>query len=692
MTEKFNNIITEEIDAADKIINQDGTINFNSFSIKETLNPDIFENDKLKPEIRKYLLDIYNSIIKESVLLKKEDISDVVIVGSIVSFHYSSYSDIDFHIIIDMKKLNSDYDLVKKFLDDERRLWNIEHHVELNGYDLEIYFQDIKEKNVSNGCYSVLNDKWVKYPDKETYVFDKKELERKALNLIENIEELNNADSPDYEYANKLWNKIVKGRKEDINDNGEFSEGNILFKILRRTGHIEILKNIINVQKDKEMSLTESLCTISPDMEKSIRDYVDTYLIPSKESKEMSEYYKRIISDIFGNAAYDSFTNEELNILTSIIDDEYVKNGGKTDLDGIKAYEKNKRIQLSKLNKKINSENKMKLNIKDFNNTLMESVKDYCIKNNTKEIKRSTFKRLIECSLGEDDNNEEKDCEEISEDNKELAIIHVTAVGRNRAECSQDVLDKMKKYIHDMNLDDKKILGLKYKDVSKENGKFKVELVFQIEGVTGDDIYLDEEKDELKECVKKVLKECDKFDTMKEEEVSESILDDTTSDVTDRRKHNTREDIVSLAKKHVKTANDFFDKCNNARVLSEVIYNEIDHATGKITEEYDGVTIRLKTTIFDISLLTYIPIISKDDYDINCTLYPLKNFDDDNISLTYDYIKLILDKSGNNISDNDLETIYKYIMKIDKNNEDNEYFMKGLSILLELYRYILYIK
>ena len=86
MKNDIKQIITEEIDDSDKILNQDGTVNFNSFEIKDTLNPDIFDsNNKLNPNIRKELMKIFNSIIDESVLIDINDVEDVVIVGSIAS-------------------------------------------------------------------------------------------------------------------------------------------------------------------------------------------------------------------------------------------------------------------------------------------------------------------------------------------------------------------------------------------------------------------------------------------------------------------------------------------------------------------------------------------------------------------------------------------------------------------------------
>lgn len=403
MENDIKQIITEEIDDSDKILNQDGTVNFNSFEIKDTLNPDIFNSDnKLNPDIRKELMKIFNSIIDESVLIDKNDVEDVVIVGSIASYHYSSYSDIDFHIIVNMKGLNSNEELVKKFLYDERRIWNIEHHIEIDGYDVELYFQDKSEVNASNGCYSVLNDKWVKFPSKEEYTLDKELLGTKALTIIEKIDDLCNSEYQDINYAQELYDKIIQGRKEDLAQNGEFSEGNIIFKILRRSGHLEKLKDALNMLKDNKLSESSICPTITEEMENDLRNYVKQNY--KSLNPDIEQEYRNIISDVFGNASWEMFKPDEQSALIEIINSEY--NDLKPD------YIKN-----------IMYEN-MKINIKKFNQALLESVKTYCKENNTKKISKKDLIRLIESQFDEEDDYSSSELDIQDDDIQELTATN----------------------------------------------------------------------------------------------------------------------------------------------------------------------------------------------------------------------------------------------------------------------------
>ena len=92
-----------EINEVNTIINKiyPNQINLKSFNFKKELNPKIWKNGKLKDNIRKRLVKIAKEFV-ESTELDFIPV-DIVIVGSIASFNWSKYSDIDLHIITDFK-------------------------------------------------------------------------------------------------------------------------------------------------------------------------------------------------------------------------------------------------------------------------------------------------------------------------------------------------------------------------------------------------------------------------------------------------------------------------------------------------------------------------------------------------------------------------------------------------------------
>lgn len=263
-----HSLITEEISDDDKIepYGEKG-INMHSFEPKDTLCPDLFDGQELKLEVLKRIKSVYKKALND-IDVPMRAIIDVILVGSMVSYHWSSYSDVDIHIVVDPSEISQDTELALKWLDKERLLWNIQNSSEIEGYEAEIYFQSIDAENISNGVYSVLFNRWIKIPDKETFVLDKQSIEDKALAYIYEIDNI--AEDTENQTPSKvgdLLRKIFKSRKEGLAEGGEFSEKNIVYKVLRRTGHIQKLLDISNkLQSANESadSLNEGLITSYP--------------------------------------------------------------------------------------------------------------------------------------------------------------------------------------------------------------------------------------------------------------------------------------------------------------------------------------------------------------------------------------------------------------------------------------------
>ena len=240
-------------------------INLKSFNKKKTLCPRIWQHGDLKRIIRKHLEVIAKNFIKD---LEMEDIEiyDIVLVGSIAGYNWSKYSDIDLHIIIDFSSLSNhgDKETLKKFFDLKKNDWNQKHNILIYGYPVEIYIQDTDEVNQSNGIYSVKYAKWVKIPTSDGGEMDKELIKRQAsqyINIIDKIEELSNLNLNKRQCSilkneiKKIHDEIVNGRRQTLPKEGEFGSANIVFKVLRRSGHLQKMKEIKTRLFDKINSL-----------------------------------------------------------------------------------------------------------------------------------------------------------------------------------------------------------------------------------------------------------------------------------------------------------------------------------------------------------------------------------------------------------------------------------------------------
>jgi predicted nucleotidyltransferase len=69
-----------------------------------TLNPDLWNPDNtLKPEIRENLMKIAQDFYTDTKLTAP--IEDIIMLGSSANYNWSPTSDIDLHVVIDLKKI-----------------------------------------------------------------------------------------------------------------------------------------------------------------------------------------------------------------------------------------------------------------------------------------------------------------------------------------------------------------------------------------------------------------------------------------------------------------------------------------------------------------------------------------------------------------------------------------------------------
>ena len=232
-----------------------------SFLLKDSLNPKIWENPEepkkatLKTNVRKSL----EKIAEEFIDYLGDDVfvQDIILTGSLSNFNWSEFSDFDLHVIIDYKEYGKNKDLYKELFDLKKFVFNTNHDIKIYGYDVELYAQDEEESHFASGVYSIMEDKWIKIPKKEKFDLDQKVLSNKIKCWVEKIENAikTSTDKDDKEIIEKVKDKLKEYRKSGLEKDGELSYENLVFKFLRRSGHIEKLFNMKNKVMDKELSL-----------------------------------------------------------------------------------------------------------------------------------------------------------------------------------------------------------------------------------------------------------------------------------------------------------------------------------------------------------------------------------------------------------------------------------------------------
>lgn len=286
MKRTYLDTVTEEINSAEEVW-KNGEVNLRSFDLHSELNPEFWKNGKLDSETRAKLIEIamdFFDTLDLSDITPEDDtnqsifdkyIVDIQMLGSLASYNYSSYADVDLHLIMDEEAFTNGDELalnmLKKYLMKCKNSWNLLHNgLNIHGYDVELYVQDVHEKNAANGVYSLVNDEWVKKPERMSDKgLDRELVTKKVVGYIDQIDDIENKIKGSVhteesqlktieERLNDIKTKIVKGRREALGSGkGEMCNENIIFKALRRTGHIGKINDLLSEIYDLRNSIDE---------------------------------------------------------------------------------------------------------------------------------------------------------------------------------------------------------------------------------------------------------------------------------------------------------------------------------------------------------------------------------------------------------------------------------------------------
>jgi predicted nucleotidyltransferase len=233
----------------------------NSFSIKKTLNPKVWENPTdpnkatMVPKVRKALERIADEFIEY--LGDDVFVEDVVLTGSLANFNWSEFSDFDLHIIVDMQQYEDDSELYKELFNLKKQVFNDKHNIKIYGFDVELYAQDSEESHYASGVYSIMNNEWITKPKQFKIEIDKDLLSNKIKNWTEKIDKA--LESDEQKTLDDIKNKLKEYRQSGLEKEGELSYENLVFKFLRRSGHIQKLFDKANNVVDKELSIERKM-------------------------------------------------------------------------------------------------------------------------------------------------------------------------------------------------------------------------------------------------------------------------------------------------------------------------------------------------------------------------------------------------------------------------------------------------
>ena len=228
-------------------------------NIKSGINGKIWEQGgHLKPEVREKLLKIAE-LFYESLHIEFP-IVDIYFTGSLANYNWTSQSDIDVHLILDIPD-DEDKDFLAEYIDAKKESWKSKHDITIFGYPVELFAKDTEEFHKNKAVYSLKNDEWVVRPSKKNIKIDTDSIKEKSADMMSDIDNaLEISDSKNrLEAIDKIKDKIKRMRKAGLEKGGEYSVENLVFKTLRGNGYLDKLSLEKASIIDKDLSLKEGL-------------------------------------------------------------------------------------------------------------------------------------------------------------------------------------------------------------------------------------------------------------------------------------------------------------------------------------------------------------------------------------------------------------------------------------------------
>jgi len=237
-------------------------VDVSSLETHKTLPPEIWEKGQLKPEILDALYEIAKEFFETLKLDPSVKMTDVTLTGSLATYNWSDYSDVDLHILIDFNQLTN-RELTEDYFKQKIQNWNRVHKILIKGFEVEIYIQDSNERHYANGIYSIMNNSWIKEPSRYRNEIDYDTVQKKAAHLMEQIDDVYDYYAEkDYKLALKsaeeLMERLKKYRRSGLSTEGINSIENLVFKVLRRNDYIKKLSSLKILSYDKTMSINGS--------------------------------------------------------------------------------------------------------------------------------------------------------------------------------------------------------------------------------------------------------------------------------------------------------------------------------------------------------------------------------------------------------------------------------------------------
>ena len=222
-----------------------------AIKFNQELNPRLWgSNQHLRQDVQDHLLKIADDF-REFLGVDDLALRDITLSGSNAAYTYTPHSDIDLHLVVDIPN----DPVYQELFNAKKYQYNDEYNFKIGPYDIELYVQDSKQPHVSQGIYSIRDNKWLSVPKRSRPSIDDISVKSKYEDLGHKVDSA--IDSGDLTRMDQVADKIKDMRKAGLADTGEFSPENLAFKVLRNNGTLDRLTAARQEAKSQSLSLGE---------------------------------------------------------------------------------------------------------------------------------------------------------------------------------------------------------------------------------------------------------------------------------------------------------------------------------------------------------------------------------------------------------------------------------------------------
>jgi len=207
----------------------------------DQLNPKLFLNDRqLRPEVKEQLILLGMDFLRSLPL--ELNIIDLRLVGAQTGLFYTKFSDIDLHWVADFSQDPCER-ITRSLLDLARREYNRTSSPRVNAIPVELYVESHLEP-ASGGAYSLLADQWLVPATSPQISWDILTVNRQLKQITRLIKLVIKWGSKQQKI--RVLDNLYQLRQRSLSSPaGEFSRGNVVFKIIRNRGLLAKLRNSI---------------------------------------------------------------------------------------------------------------------------------------------------------------------------------------------------------------------------------------------------------------------------------------------------------------------------------------------------------------------------------------------------------------------------------------------------------------